>query len=164
MAEADKTVLRVIRDYMQLNEDRIWLRNQNISAPTDNDLFIIVGEGTAQIVSVTSDFNESTGAEIQRILRYVPINIDVVSRSREAVERKEEVIMAFSSIIGQRYMEDENMKSMRAPDIQDISEVEASSSLHRFRVSVIISHVKERIIQDIDTFDNFRDPEVLINE
>ena len=158
--EPDQVVLGIIQAYMGRDVDHIWRKNQNVEAPKDDGIFIVVGTGESRFVGAKSEFNHDTLEAVQYTTMNTTIDIDICSRSREALERKEEVIMSLAAVPGQMAMESNNMKSSRVQAILDISAVEGSSALHRYRTGVIIDHMKSVSKSGSEYFDQFRETEV----
>ena len=66
------------------------------------------------------------------------------SKNREAIERKEEVLMALTSFYSREQQELNSVKIFRTGNILDLSFIEAASAMHRFRIPVIMSNIKEK--------------------
>lgn len=162
MAEVDELIAGIILNETGLDADRIVLYNQNYNEPTDDNLFIIVATGQFYPLAVNNKFDPDTNQEIKTVTGYTVINVELTSRNRQALERKEEILQAIISTYSQQVQEENSIKIMRAGDILDLSAVEGASALHRFRVPLSVSSVKiKRTV--ITPIDKFRIPEVNSN-
>lgn len=158
-------IVGLIRDYMSLDRDQVVLYNQKWKIPADSRLYISVGmlaikfyapctahepcdEGLKEIVSVNSQETYS---------------INVMSRSQEALERNNEVIMAFNSTMGQQLCDAQSVKLARLPlGMNNISQVEGTAILNRFvcTITALCARSQERIVQ---YYDKFQTTELVIN-
>ena len=88
-------------------------------------------------------------------------NIEITSKNRDAQTRYHEVIMALTSDYSEQQQELNQIKIFRTGQILYLSFIEASSSLHRYRIHVIINSVKIKET-DIIPFENFQTPQEVI--
>jgi hypothetical protein len=158
--EVDKLICNVIQQEMSLSNGRIMTKNQNWKAPSDSGLYITVGIRSPKIVASTNKFDYENDVEIKRVVTHATVDINITSKNREAVERKEEVVMALTSTYSIQQQELYQMKIFRMTDILDLSLVEASSGLNRFRISCVVSSIREKQTS-IDYYDKFRRQEVI---
>ena len=61
-----------------------------------------------------------------------------MSQNREALERKEEVLMAINSMYSQGIQEKNSFKIFRNPSIEDLSALEGAAMLKRYELSVVV--------------------------
>lgn len=154
MAEIDIVFCQIIQDFMGLAVGRVAVYNQEFVKPTDKEIFVVVSTGQSKIVSNTRKFDDATNEDVNSIVSYTQIIAEMTSVNRTALDRRHEIFMAISSTLGVRAQEENNIKIMRNGDILDLSAVDGAKSLHRFRIPVIISHmkIKRTAIEPIDKF------------
>jgi hypothetical protein len=162
MSAPDLVLLNIIKEYMELDSNRIVFYNQNFDKPTDEELFIVISQDPAQIISTNQKFDSDTNEEIMSMNMYQQYQIEITSVNRTALERKHEILMAIKSYFGVLQQEINNIKIMRNGNILDLSGVDGARSLHRFQIPVIISYleIKKTVIIPIDKFQ----PLEVINE
>jgi hypothetical protein len=159
--EVDKLICNIIQNEMNTPNGRIMTKTQNWTPPSDNSYYITVGIRSQKIVSSTNKFVPSTeDKEEKAVLTYTTLDINITSKNREAIERKEEIVMALTSTYSQQQQELYHMKIFRTNDILDLSFIEASSGLNRFRISCIVSSIREKQTS-IDYYDKFKHEEVI---
>lgn len=102
-----KCACDIIKTYMSLNESQIWLFNANYKIPNTNGLFVVVQDIGSRTYGVSNkslhqepEFKESISIGVQKI-----VQIDMFSQTKEAINRQNEVIMAFSSVVSQQIQE-----------------------------------------------------------
>lgn len=160
MSSPDIVVRRIVRDYMGLTDPRIFLTGENIMAPTDDQIFVVVGSLAPLIVGTGVRFDPETEDEISQVSTATTVNIDVCSRNKDADFRYFEAVAAIRSTLAQQIMEQEGMSIYRNPNILNLTAVEGAGTLRRHRIQVIIFHVMEKTVPIADVFDNFQTPEV----
>lgn len=157
--EVDLILAGIIVNELGINPARVVVYNQNWEPPADDDLYIILSTGQFTPLGVTNRYDPDTDEEVKSVTGYTEIAVELTSKSREALEKKEYVLMALVSGYSVRQQEDNQIKIFRSGDILDLSFIEGSSALHRFRIPVRISSVKT-VRTAIEPIDKFREPEV----
>jgi hypothetical protein len=156
--EADIMICDIITNDMNLNPKRVVVQNQNYEAPKDQSLYITVRTGSPKVLSVTNTYDNNK--EIKQTVNYIPIAINITSRNREAMERKEEVLMALNSTYSRQKQEEYQIKIFRPSQIMDLSFIEGSAGLNRYKIDCIVSQLKT-VEKTIDYYDKFRHEEVV---
>ena len=140
-----------------LNDNRVFIYNQNFVLPTYDDLFIVLSESPGRMIGSVNryDGDGANTKEVQEILMQKEINVDIMSRNSQARNRKEEVLMALSSIYSQQKQEENGMRIFsHSTSFIDVSENEGASRLTRYRASFFL-HVKYSKEKAIDYYDAF---------
>ena len=121
----------------------VWLRDQNMLIPNDLGLYIVVG-----IVSAIPMHNSvymqaetvnavTTQHQISQVIMQENVQIDVLSRSNDAMNRAWEVIAALQSFYSQQQQEVNTFKIFRLPrSFTNTSYAEGGSQLNRYTLSV----------------------------
>src|SRR4030042_2538711 len=115
--EVDKLICNIIQNEMDTPAGRIMVKTQNWTPPSDNSYYITVGIRSQKIVSSTNKYNYATDQEDKAVLTYTTLDINITSKNREAIERKEEIVMALTSPYSQQQQELYHMKIFRPSDI-----------------------------------------------
>lgn len=159
----DKVLANIIQNEMSLPNGRVVLYDNNFKAPKDHRLYAIISTGPDKIISNVNKFDYENNKQIQKISMNTEYIIELTSKNTDAKLRRHEILMAIVSDYAVRMMEDNNMKIFRTSRILDLSFIEGASSLHRYRISVIINHMEIKE-SDTDCYENFQTAEVEINE
>ena len=152
-----------ITEEMDLDDSRVVVYNQNYEPPKDHGIYITVSLQSRKIISSVNKFVPADAEaepptmdrEVKTVSMASTYAVEVTSKDESALERNHEVIMALTSDYAQRAMESNNMRIFRTGQIMDLSFIEGSSSLHRYRIPVIIHHI-ERKEKEIVTYDKFQ--------
>lgn len=156
--EAIKILLQIIKEELGLNNNQLWIYNQDFQMPKTSGLFIVVNFISAKILSNNNYFekNEEGGiTEIQTCLMKESVSINIMSKNREAITRKEEVLMALQSIYSQQMQELYEFKIAKIPsNFINISTVEGSSMYNRFQIVVALNTWHKKIKESSDEYFN----------
>jgi hypothetical protein len=155
MTEPDVLLCDIITHELDIDEDRVVVYDENYDPPKDDLLYIIVSTRKGKPLSVNTKFDYETNEEVSSVTCFDSYDIDITSKNRDAIERKEEVLMALTSFYSIEQQEKNGVKVFRNGDILDLSFIEAASALKRFRISGIISNSKEKR-KPASYFDKFR--------
>jgi len=134
---------------------RVFIYNQNFILPTYDDLFLIISEIPGKVIASKSEFDPVTNKDVQEIIMQREVGIDIMSRNSEARQRKEEVLMALSSMYSQQQQEKNGFRVFSySMSFVDVSENEGAGRLNRYRAAVLL-HVRYTKQKDIDYFSWF---------
>lgn len=136
----------IIQAYMSLADDRVILKNENWQAPKDSSLYVLVDYDGGPILSSTTRRDYSTNTEKNSTVSHEKFNIEVVSRGIDATNRHKEVLQALASTAGIQAAEANNVSFFRAGQILDLSAIEGTASLRRYRIPVIISNIETKTV------------------
>lgn len=163
MSQPDKVLAQIIKDRLNLSDGRIVLYDQNYRAPKDKGIYVVISTGQDTIISNVNKFNDVTNQQEQSVTMNTEYIIEITSQDTSAKLRRHEILMAIDSNEAINKMEENNIRIFRTKTIQDLSFVEARSSLHRYRIPVIINHI-EIMKSDTSYYREYQKPEVLIDE
>ncbi len=158
-------ICEIIQREMGLDESRVWLWDQKINEPTDADIFIVLRAGPGKCFgNNTNQEPDGTGLnESQSVNMHATLQIDIKSRSIEALERREEVLMALKSTYS---VQQQSLNSFgvfpTSPRILDLSELDGSAIPYRFSFSVALQYMVSKV-KAIDYYDTFTEPTVVTN-
>jgi hypothetical protein len=156
------TIFEVIRQIlihaMDLDEERVNIARQKFKIPPDEHLFIVIDCLPARTISSRAryEINPASGdyEEIQDLNQYDPITIGVFSQNLEALQRKEEVVMALSSHYAQQMQEKHSFKIFRNAPVEDMTALEGAAMLYRYDIPVVL-HTWIHKVTKVDFFDAF---------
>ena len=103
-----QTSLDLLRDIimteMALDDDRVFIYNPKFKLPTFDDIFVVIEFKHSQIISsrTITTGTDINYRQVQDVTSRESIAIDIFSRNTSALYRKEEVIMALTSIYAQQ--------------------------------------------------------------
>lgn len=163
MSEPDIVLADIIQAKLSLSAERVVVYDQNFKAPKDKLIYVVISTGSDKIISNTNKFDDALNQQVQAIVMNTTFNVEITSKNEDAKLRRFEVLTAINSNEATRKAEDNNIRIFRTNTILDLSFIEGSSSLHRYRIPVIISHMVI-IKSDTEYYDSFQSPEVDINE
>jgi len=159
-ASTQSLICGLLRGYMVLERDQVVVYNQKWKIPADDRLYITVASlGPEKQYGATVDLHDSADesalVEDIAIASQEMIGIDIYSRSQEAIQRKEEVMMALASTAMQQLCEQWAIKVARIPlTFVDTSGLEATARLNRFHLAFAVLRTRTRssVVQFYDTF------------
>ena len=149
----------IIQSEMQLEDDQVYLWDQKLNIPPDDRLYIAVSvqsckpySNIREMVSTVSGLEEHQTVNMQATL-----GIDIISRSSEARDRKEEVIMALNSTLAQKTQETYAMLIGKvSTGFNNLSEIEGAAIPYRFVVSCSLQYkvTKQKLVEYYDNYTN----------
>lgn len=154
----------IIQAYMQLpkfinsqgqESDRIILKNEKYDAPKDGSPYILIDyDGMAGMVGIVSKKNYSTNQETMSMSAHERFAVELCGFGQEATDRKNEPALALRSSLAIRAAEDANCAIYVAGPTLDLSSIEGSSALRRYRIPVIMSNLDTKTLAEtmIDKF------------
>lgn len=141
---AEQIIIDIIRKEMELPSNQVVVRDMNFKIPQDQKIYVIVGmidtqaysakSPTLKTVQVGSDGEEVYEVQETQLNEY--IQVDILSRSNQAILRKNDLILALNSIYSKQKQEEFNCKFSRLPrSFVNSSYAEGGSQLNRFSLS-----------------------------
>lgn len=158
--EPDLLLADIITIFMGLDATRVIVSSENYNPPKDQGIYITIQTDPTDIMGVSQIFNPATNSEESSLSAFQRLTVNITSRDRSALQRKEEVVMALTSNYAQQQMEKQQCRIFREGPILDLSFIEASKALHRYQIPVKITYVKTKTIS-VAVFDTFPDPKIL---
>ena len=151
----------VIRNQMSLTDDQVYLWDQKINIPTDSRLYVAVSSSTPKPFGNSSVIN-SAGMELQSANFQALVGIDILSRSNEALLRKEEVILALGSIYSQQQQQINSFYiAKQSVGFVNISEIDGQAIPYRYNILISIQYMVQQSRAG-SYFDNFATPQVVV--
>jgi len=153
--EPDLILADIIATEMSLDSDRVVVYDQNFKPPKDQNIYITIAFQSSKIIGNNNRFNPTTEEEEQYISVSETYNVEMTSKNRDAVTKRYRPNMAIKSTYSQQKQEENQIRIFRTNTNIDLSFIEGTSSLHRYRIPVIINSTKLSD-KSIDIYDNFQ--------
>ena len=135
----------VIQSYMGLDASRVVLADEGFDAPKDQGIYVLViYDGTEGLLGVSRSVDSVTGLETMSTSTHERFQVEVISRGRDATNRHKEVLFAIESTMGIQSAESNGVSFFRGGQVLDLSAIEGSGALRRYRIPVIISNVETK--------------------
>lgn len=159
---AEQIIVDILREELSLPQNNVWIRDQNRKIPIDDDLYVIVGMVDSTVMGNVNTIIPSEGGmtEIQEVTTRENIQIDILSRSTEAITRRFEIITALKSFLSTQSQEENEFKIFAVPTtFVNSSSAEGGSNINRFTI-IVGCHTlfrKEKVLESVsgDYFDEF---------
>lgn len=149
---------QIIQTELGLENGRVWFFNQKIDEPKDQNLYVVLRVMSVKPFSNNLKYRENSGIDgVQTANFRSTVSIDIKSRGTEALERKEEVVMALRSQYSLQQQELNALKISAVPgEIPNIGEIDGSAIPYRFNLTInlLYSVTKTRAVDYYDTFEN----------
>lgn len=161
------TALHLLCDILQkelgLAEGRVYLYDQKIFMPTDERMFVAVSVVSLKPFGNTVYFDPINNSDIQSSNFGSAIQIDIMSRSTEALLRKEEVLMALKSTYAEQQQELNSFHvGVISTGFTNLSGLDGSAIPYRFSITVNVQYQVKKV-GSVSYFDDFEDPSVITN-
>jgi hypothetical protein len=156
----EQILVDIIRQEMELDQNSVWIRDQNKDIPADNGLYVVVGLSDSIPISSANSFDSVAMTEIQQVIVCENIQIDIFSRSKDLISRRWEVMAALHSVLSRQAQEANNFKIFKMPkSFVNASSAEGGSNINRYTMT-FACHVwyrKEKVLQSPngDYYDDF---------
>jgi len=146
---------RILAAYTGIPANRIILKNELFDAPKDKAPYILIDyDGQSGMVGIVSKKDFTLNTETMSMSSHERFAVELCGFGQEATDRKNEIPMALRSSIAVRAAEDANCSIFIAGPTLDLSSIEGSSALRRYRIPVIISNIDIKTVAEtmIDKF------------
>jgi hypothetical protein len=150
---------------MSLPAGRVVLKNEGFDAPKDSGIYVLVEYDGAvgNVIGVNSHKDYTADTEKMSSVAHERFAIEVISRGRDATDRHKEVLFALRSIAAIRAMEDNNTSIWRSGEVLDLSAIEGSGALRRYRIPVIMSNIESKTTA-ATMIDHFTTPTIAVEQ
>ena len=127
----------VIKTSMNLPDSRVNIYNQKFIIPNDPHLFVGIEYKFSKVFASKSELNVY-GTEEMGLNTQEHYAIMLFSRNLEALQRKEEAVMALGSIYARQQGDGVGFSIARIAPIQDLSGLEGAAILYRYDIDVVM--------------------------
>jgi hypothetical protein len=154
----------IIQKEMGLDSDHIYFWDQKLPQPKGGGIYIAVSVIRCKPFANVSRFNSETDSTDQFLSVAALLGVDIISRSNQALFRKEEVLLALNSDYA-KYQQSANSffigKLPPSSDFINLSIIDGAAIPYRFRISIGIQYAYTKN-QIVPYFDTFEDPEIVV--
>lgn len=154
--QIEEYIVDIIRKEMNLNQQNIWIHSQNRKIPPQSqELYVTVGCVDFLPISSKSRYNPADDTEIQTVYGRASVQIDILSRSREARIRRAELLMALNSYYSKEVQDKYQFRIFELPArFINTSSLEGGSEINRFSL-IIRAMISEDKVKETDYYDTF---------
>jgi hypothetical protein len=154
--QIEEYIVDIIRKEMNLNQQNIWIHSQNRKIPPQSqELYVTVGCVDFLPISSKSRYNPVDDTEIQTVYGRATVQIDILSRSREARIRRAELLMALNSYYSKEVQDKKQFRIFELPArFINTSSLEGGSEINRFSL-IIRAMISEDKVKETDYYDTF---------
>ncbi len=150
----------IIQNQLGLVPGRVYLWDQKVFQPADNDLYVIV---TLASCKPFSNMNAGGDVSTQSVNLLAVIDIDILSRGPAARDRKEEIILALNSVYAQQQQEANSFYIGKiSTSFINLSNVDGAAIPYRYRISVNMQYPFTKL-QSVPYFNMFSNVNVVTN-
>lgn len=155
ITQAGQLLGRILAAYTGIPRDRIALKNEKFDAPKDGAPYLLIDyDGMAGMVGITSKKDFVAKTETMTLSAHERFAVELCGFGQATTDQKNWIPMALRSSQAIRAAEDANCSIFVAGPTIDLSSIEGSSALRRYRIPVIISNIERKTVA-ADMIDKF---------
>ena len=154
--QIEEYIVDIIRNEMGLNQQNIWIHSQNRKIPPQSmELYVTVGCVDFLPISSKSQYNPDEDTEVQTVYGRASVQIDILSRSLEARQRRSELLMALNSFYSKEIQDKHQFRIFELPSrFINTSSLEGGSEINRFSL-IIRAMISQDKVKTSAYYDNF---------
>jgi len=155
----------IIQNQLGLSQGQVNLWNQKVLIPTDSRLYVAVGVMNCKVIGNINrpDVVSSQFVGSQSISMQATLSIDIYSRGLDALNRKEELVMALNSTYAETQQELNGFRLGITPtSFVNVSNEEGAAILYRFNIAVNVLYSIIKNVQQGD-YDTLQGPNLTFN-
>ena len=153
----------VIKNQLDLDDSHVYIWDQKIPEPTDFSLYVVASMVSCKPFSNTIQMDGSGGgvSAIQSTNFLAQVQIDIFSRGLDAMNRKEEVIMALKSVYAEQQQELNSFYISSIPTgFTNTSNIDGAAIPYRFSITVGLQYFIKKA-QAVEYYDTFASPSLV---
>lgn len=151
---------RILAAYTGIPAERIILKNEKYDAPKDGTPYILIDyDDQLGMVGITSKKDFTADTETMTISAHERFAVELCGFDQAATDMKSLIPLALRSSGAIRAAEDANCSIYVNGPTLDLSSIEGSSALRRYRIPVIISNIERKTLAE-DMIDKFPAPTI----
>lgn len=156
--QIEEYIVDIIRTEMGLKQQNIWIHSQNRKIPPQSqELYVTVGCVDFLPISSKSTYDYTKDTEIQTVYGRASVQIDILSRSLEARQRRAELLMALNSFYSKEVQDKKQFRIFELPQrFINTSSLEGGSEINRFSL-IIRAMISQDKVKDTDYYDKFNE-------
>lgn len=145
ITQAGQLLGTILAAYTGIPANRIILKNEKYDAPKDGAPYILIEyDGTEGVLGINSKKNYTTNTETMSLSTHERFAIEICGFDQAATDKKNWIPMALRSSQAIRAAEDAGCSIYVSGHTLDLSSIEGSSALRRYRIPVIISNIEQK--------------------
>lgn len=154
--QIEEYIVDIIRKEMGLSQQNIWIHSQNRKIPPQSqELYVTVGCVDFLPISSKSRYDPETDEEVQTVYGRASVQVDILSRSLEARQRRAELLMALNSFYSKEVQDKKQFRIFELPQrFINTSGLEGGSEINRFSL-VIRAMISQDKIKSTSYYDTF---------
>ena len=154
--QIEEYIVDIIRKEMGLSQQNIWVHSQNRKIPPQSqELYVTVGCVDFLPISSKSRYDPETDEEVQTVYGRASVQVDILSRSLEARQRRAELLMALNSFYSKEVQDKKQFRIFELPQrFINTSGLEGGSEINRFSL-VIRAMISQDKIKSTSYYDTF---------
>lgn len=152
-----KMLANILQREMGLVDDQVYLYNQKFNIPNDGRIYVSIGflstrpfSNNSKHVGQGSDLVEIQSTNIRAML-----TVEILGRTTEAMNRKEEILLAVGSDYSKQIQQAMGFNIARiSTNFVNLSKEEGPAIPYRFNITLVMHYtvVKTKSVQFFDTF------------
>lgn len=154
--QIEEYIVDIIRTEMGMKQQNVWIHSQNRKIPPQSqELYVTVGCVDFLPISSKSRYDSDADEEVQTVYGRASVQVDILSRSLEARQRRAELLMALNSYYSKEIQEKHQFRIFELPQhFMNTSSLEGGSEINRFTLIIraMISEDKTKSTAYYDTF------------
>lgn len=158
-------VAEIIQKELGLDSQHIYFWDQKLFQPKDSNLYVALSVERCKPFANVNKYDPATNKSEQYLNVQATLGIDIISRSFQAVARKEEVLLALNSNYSRQQQSANSFQIGQLPansEFLNLSIIDGAAIPYRFRISVNILYAFVKN-QPVPYFDDFDEPEIVAN-
>lgn len=150
----------IIQNQLQLSDGQVVIWDQKWDVPNDEKMYVVVSILSERIFGAGNKFDADGNSVISANCN-ATLNINIQSRSLQALRRREEIPLALVSNYAESQQEANSFKIGKVPgSFVNLSQVDGPAIPYTFNISVNLQYFVKKTTA-VPYFDQFQDPTVL---
>lgn len=151
----------VIQNEMSLEDGRVYIFDQKKFMPTDEGVFVAVSMLSCKPFANNIEYDFTLDQQVQSSNFFASLQLDIISKSTEALLRKEELLMAMKSTYAEQQQELNSFHiGVISTNFVNLSQIDGTAIPYRFSITVNVQYQVKKI-GSVPYFDSFEDPSVI---
>lgn len=159
-----KLLWEILKTQLGLADDHIYLWDQKVMQPTDDGLYVAISVPSCRPFG-NNTWHDSSGNQISEVSMSAAVDIDIISRSNAARDRKEDVLIALASDYCERQQVANSFQIAKLPAMgkfTNLSMIDGAAIPYRYKISFNMTYAVTKSSAS-PYFDNGFTPGVTVN-
>ena len=158
-------LLDIIKKYMSLDDNHIYLWNQKLKEPDDYSIYIVLSNPYSTPFANNIKFDPETNQNILSTNEFDIIDINAYSRGPVARDKKSKVLKAINCQYSQQQQSINSFRIGQLPfsrKFNDLSGIDGAAIPYRYQISISLTYSTVEF-ENADYYDTFEQSTLLIN-